>query len=79
MEFGRKSEKLDWEIEQLELKLDELEAGRAAKRGALVDHVTWSENLEPSSSVTAKLCLQGTEYGYIKRSSHYLQFVSTLG
>src|SRR5271169_5325346 len=29
MEFGRKSEKLDWEIEQLELKLDELEASRA--------------------------------------------------
>src|SRR6267378_2184263 len=29
MQFGRKSEKLDWEIEQLELKLDELEAHRA--------------------------------------------------
>jgi hypothetical protein len=29
MQFGRKSEKLDWEIEQLELKLDELEANRA--------------------------------------------------
>ena len=29
MEFGRKSEKLDWAIEQLELKLDELEASRA--------------------------------------------------
>jgi transposase len=29
MQFGRKSEKLDWQIEQLELKLDELEASRA--------------------------------------------------
>src|ERR1700722_8783167 len=28
-QFGRKSEKLDWQIEQLELKLDELEANRA--------------------------------------------------
>lgn len=31
MQFGRKSEKLDWQIEQLELKLDELEASRAGK------------------------------------------------
>jgi len=30
-EFGRKSEKIDWEIEQLELKLDELEASRAQR------------------------------------------------
>lgn len=29
MQFGRRSEKLDWEIEQLELKLDELETSRA--------------------------------------------------
>jgi transposase len=29
MQFGRKSEKLEWQIEQLELKLDELEASRA--------------------------------------------------
>ena len=29
MQFGRKSEKLDWQIEQLELRLDELEASRA--------------------------------------------------
>jgi transposase len=34
MEFGRKSEKLDWEIEQLELKLDELEASRAQQTAA---------------------------------------------
>ncbi len=34
MEFGRKSEKLDWEIEQLELKLDELEASRAEQAAA---------------------------------------------
>jgi len=34
MEFGRKSEKLDWEIEQLELKLDELEASRAQRVAA---------------------------------------------
>jgi transposase len=33
MQFGRKSEKLEWQIEQLELKLDELEASRA-ERGA---------------------------------------------
>jgi transposase len=31
MEFGRKSEKINWEIEQLELKLDELEASRAQR------------------------------------------------
>jgi transposase len=31
MQFGRKSEKLDWQIEQLELKLDELEMSRAEK------------------------------------------------
>lgn len=35
MEFGRKSEKLDWQIEQLELKLDELEASRAQQAAAL--------------------------------------------
>jgi Transposase C of IS166 homeodomain/zinc-finger binding domain of transposase IS66 len=34
MQFGRKSEKLDWEIEQLELKLDELEASRAQQAAA---------------------------------------------
>jgi len=34
MEFGRKSEKLDWEIEQLELKLDELQASRAEQAAA---------------------------------------------
>ena len=34
MEFGRKSEKLDWEIEQLELKLDELQASRAEQVAA---------------------------------------------
>jgi transposase len=34
MEFGRKSEKIDWEIEQLELKLDELEASRAQRVAA---------------------------------------------
>ena len=33
-QFGRKSEKLDWEIEQLELKLDELEASRAQQTAA---------------------------------------------
>lgn len=32
MQFGRKSEKLDWQIEQLELKLDELEAKRAEQK-----------------------------------------------
>jgi transposase len=34
MQFGRKSEKLDWEIEQLELKLDELQASRAEQTAA---------------------------------------------
>src|ERR1700687_2707952 len=34
MQFGRKSEKLDWQIEQLELKLDELEASRAQQAAA---------------------------------------------
>ena len=34
MQFGRKSEKLDWQIEQLELKLDELEANRAQQATA---------------------------------------------
>ena len=34
MRFGRKSEKLDWEIEQLELKLDELQASRAQQVAA---------------------------------------------
>jgi len=34
MQFGRKSEKLDWQIEQLELKLDELEASRAQQLAA---------------------------------------------
>lgn len=29
MQFGRKSEKLGWQIEQLQLRLDELEASRA--------------------------------------------------
>ncbi|WP_297352507.1 transposase [Paraburkholderia sp.] len=30
MQFGRKSEKLDWEIEQLELRLEDLEADEDA-------------------------------------------------
>ncbi len=34
MQFGRKSEKLDWQIEQLELKLGELEASRAQQAAA---------------------------------------------
>ena len=34
MQFGRKSEKLDWQIEQLELKLDELEASRAERQAS---------------------------------------------
>jgi transposase len=34
MQFGRKSEKLNWHIEQLELKLDELVASRAQQAAA---------------------------------------------
>src|SRR5215472_8990867 len=34
MQFGRKSEKLDWQIEQLELKLDDLETSRAQRTSA---------------------------------------------
>src|SRR5712664_1223258 len=34
MQFGRKSEKMDWQIEQLELKLDELQASRAQQLAA---------------------------------------------
>jgi hypothetical protein len=34
MKFGRKSEKLDWAIEQLELKLDELQASHAEQAAA---------------------------------------------
>ena len=34
MQFGRKSEKLDRQIEQLELRLDELEASRAQQLAA---------------------------------------------
>src|SRR2546421_3065501 len=34
MQFGHKSEKLNWHIEQLELKLDELEASRAQQLAA---------------------------------------------
>jgi transposase len=34
MQYGRKSEKLDWQIEQLELKLDELVASRAQQAAA---------------------------------------------
>src|SRR6516162_1645620 len=34
MQFGRKSEKLDWQIEQLELKLDELVASRVQQAAA---------------------------------------------
>src|SRR3974390_1574750 len=41
MQFGRKSEKLDRQIEQLELKLEELESAKAAKA---------SESDTPSSS-----------------------------
>ena len=31
MQFGRKSEKLEWQIEQLELKLEELESAKACR------------------------------------------------
>jgi transposase len=34
MQFGRKSEKLEWQIEQLELRLDELETSRAQQLAA---------------------------------------------
>src|SRR5215471_11339289 len=43
MEFGRKSEKLDWEIEQLELKLDELESSRAQQRAACTSPIAASD------------------------------------
>jgi transposase len=47
MQFGRKSEKLDWQIEQLELKLDELEASRAQQTVALPGRLAASAvNLE---------------------------------
>ena len=42
MQFGRKSEKLDWQIEQLELKLDELEASRAQQATAFQTPLTAS-------------------------------------
>lgn len=40
IEFGRKSEKLQWEIEQLELKLDELETSRAQQATAATTPLT---------------------------------------
>jgi transposase len=43
MQFGRKSEKLDWQIEQLELKLDELEASRAEQTAACPTPLAASE------------------------------------
>jgi len=43
MEFGRRSEKIDWEIEQLELKLDELEASRAQRVAAIPSPMTASD------------------------------------
>lgn len=36
MQFGRKSEKVAWQIEQLQLRLDELEASRAERTAAPV-------------------------------------------
>src|SRR6516225_1350559 len=43
IEFGRKSEKLDWELEQLELKLDELQASRAEQAVASRSPLTASD------------------------------------
>jgi transposase len=40
MQFGRKSEKLDRQIEQLELKLEELESAKACRTGDTVPKVS---------------------------------------
>jgi hypothetical protein len=49
MQFGRKSEKLDRQIEQLELKLEELESAKAAR----VSESASPSPVPPSSSLSA--------------------------
>jgi transposase len=39
MQFGRRSEKVAWQIEQLQLRLDELEAGRAEQAASVAERV----------------------------------------
>jgi transposase len=43
MQFGRKSEKLDRQIEQLELRLEDLQADEGAGRKPLPDHIEREE------------------------------------
>jgi transposase len=39
MQFGRRSERVAWQIEQLQLRLDELEAGRAEQAASVAERV----------------------------------------
>jgi transposase len=43
MQFGRKSEKVAWQIEQLQLQLDELEASRAEQAASVVERIAGPE------------------------------------
>lgn len=43
MQFGRKSEKVAWQIEQLQLQLDELEAGRAEQAASVAERIAGPE------------------------------------
>jgi transposase len=59
MQFGRKSEKLDWQIEQLELKLDELVASRTEQAAA-----------SPVSPLAASAVNQETKRGRYRLPAH---------
>src|SRR5215467_4386435 len=47
MQFGRKSEKLEWQIEQLELRLEDLQQAQAAEQ---TTHWIRTPSTEPSES-----------------------------
>lgn len=48
MQFGRSSEKLDRQIEQMELKFEELQADRAAEEAAAAGDTPARENKKPA-------------------------------
>src|SRR5215469_17860616 len=48
MQFGRKSEKLEWQIEQLELRLEDLQQAQAAEQ---TTHSVPSPSIEPSPTL----------------------------
>jgi transposase len=65
MQFGRRSEKVAWQIEQLQLRLDELEASRAEQASSsAAKQVAATETPRPAQPTPATAL--GVGYGTVR-------------